>query len=61
MGHSPLQKFFYEAKPFMVAGLGLYASTFQYMGTVGKLASMILLACGISILYMRARYRGLIR
>jgi hypothetical protein len=61
MDHSPIRNLYYEAKPFMVSGLGLYATTIHYMGAFGKIASLVLIACGFSILYMRGRYRGLIR
>lgn len=51
----------YELKPVAVAAMGLYTMSIQSIGPVGKLAGLILLGCGIAIVYMRARYRGLIR
>lgn len=58
---SNLRNIYYEAKPFICAGFGLYATSLHTLGGLGKMAGLVLVGCGIAILYMRARYRGLIR
>lgn len=61
MTHSPIRNLYYEAKPFVCVGLGLYAVSLHYTGGFGKVASLVLIGCSVAIIYMRARYRGLIR
>ncbi|MGE0762343.1 MAG: hypothetical protein AB7N80_03595 [Bdellovibrionales bacterium] len=56
-----LSSFYYEGKPFICAAFGLYAVSLHAAGPVAKVAGVVLLGCSIAIIYMRARYRGLIR
>jgi hypothetical protein len=56
--HTPLRIVYYEGKPFVCALAGAY---FMAQAGLGKYAGLVLFGCGVSILYMRARYRGLIR
>jgi hypothetical protein len=61
MGDFNVRNLGYEAKPFLVGVAGLYALSLHHLGTFPKLGGLVLLICGAAILYMRAKYRGLIR
>ena len=56
-----VRNLYYETKPLIIAAAGLYTLSLHALGPIGKMAGFILLSCGIAIIYMRARYRGLIR
>ena len=61
MERPTIKSFVYEVKPFFLASIGIYAMAQHHSPMVGKLASLLLVGCAVSILYMRARYRGLLR
>lgn len=51
----------YEGKPFVCTAFGIYALSMTGAGPLVKIAGLVLLCCAGFIMYMRARYRGLIR
>ena len=56
-----LESFYYEFKPYIIVLLGVYGLSLGHHSYTAKFAGLTLLACSGAILYMRARYRGLIR
>lgn len=52
---------YYEFKPYILGLLGLYGLSLGHTVYFAKFAGLTLISCSILILYMRARYRGLIR
>lgn len=58
-----LESLVYELKPFVLSAVGFAAAVYftQRGATVGKYFSLTLLACGLIILYSRAKDRGVIQ
>lgn len=52
---------YYEFKPYILSALGLYGLSLGHSSYLAKFAGLTLISLSILIIYMRARYRGLIR
>ncbi len=50
---------YYEFKPYLCTIIGIYGMQLQGAAFLAKAAGLTLVGCGITIFYMRARYRGL--
>ena len=56
-----VEKAFYEARPFIYLGLGVYALTGPYASPIAFWSGMLLLFAAGTILKLRARWRGYLR
>jgi hypothetical protein len=58
MGMSPVEKIFYELKPFLCLWMGYIALGTHAMARIGKVPAAGLIVCGLIVLLMRLEYRG---
>lgn len=58
-----IESLVYELKPFVIAAAGFAGAVYfsQHGSSVGKYFSITLMGCGLSILYWRAKDRGVIQ
>jgi hypothetical protein len=56
-----LEKTFYEARPFIYLGLGIYALAGPYSSPVAFWSGLLLMGSAGFILRLRARWRGYLR
>lgn len=56
---SSIRSAYYEFKPYLCTLIGVYGLQLHGAGFLAKAAGLTLVGCGVTIFYMRARYRGL--
>ncbi len=61
INRNPIKSFIYEVKPFFFIALAAYFANVQHVAFIGKILMVVLVGASCSIIYMRARNRGLLR